>query len=65
MYSRTNNGDGTFDSRCLHCLLTVARDVRTSAKLDRLENQHVCVEKALFQLMHMQQSLTVKQQSAS
>ncbi len=51
MYSRTNNGDGSFDSRCLHCLMTVARDVDSPAKLDPVEQQHLCVEKALFQLM--------------
>jgi hypothetical protein len=65
MYSRTDNGDGTFDSRCLHCLMTVARDVHTPSKLDRLESRHICVEKALFQLMHLQQNVAVKHQRAS
>jgi hypothetical protein len=51
MYSRTNHGDGRFDSRCLHCLMTVARDVRSPAKLNSVERRHLCVEKALFQLM--------------
>jgi hypothetical protein len=65
MYSRTNNGDGTIDSRCLHCLMTVARDVHTPAQLSRLESRHICVEMALFQLMQMQQSVAGKQQRAS
>jgi hypothetical protein len=65
MYSRTDNGDGTFDSRCLHCLMTVARDAHTPAQLSRLESRHICVEMALFQLMHMQQSLVGKQQRVS
>ena len=65
MYSRMDNGDGTFNSRCLHCLMTVARDLRTPAQLTRMESRHICVEKALFQLMQMQQNLAAKQQRAS
>jgi hypothetical protein len=65
MYSRTDNGDGSFNSRCLHCLMTVASDVRTPAKLDRMESHHICVEKALFQLLQMQPNLSAKQQRAS
>lgn len=65
MYSRTDNGDGTFNSRCLHCLMTVARDVRTPAKLDSMEKRHICVEKALFQLLQVQQRMDVEQQRAS
>ena len=63
MYSRTENGDGTLNSRCLHCLMTIASDVRSSAELDRVERRHVCVEKALFQLMHLQQDMVQKQRA--
>ena len=63
-YSRTDNGDGTFNSRCLHCLMTVASDVRSQAKLDRVERGHICVEKALFELLRMQMN-QVSHQEAS
>jgi hypothetical protein len=60
MYSRTENLDGSFNSRCLHCLLTVASDVRTPAKLNQLERKHLCVEKALFELMHAQRPMETR-----
>ena len=52
MYSRTRNLDGSVNSRCLHCLMTIASGVRTPAKLNRLERKHLCVEKALNELMN-------------
>jgi hypothetical protein len=64
MYYRTDNGDGSFDSRCLHCLKTVARDVRSPAKLNLVERRHICVEMALFQLMHLQQNMAPKQRAS-
>jgi hypothetical protein len=51
MYSRTQNENGTFNTRCLDCLLTVATSVETQEELDRLEMQHMCPEKALAQLL--------------
>ena len=60
MYSHTTNIDGSFNSRCLHCLMTIASDVRSPAKLDRLEQRHLCVEKALFQLMAAQKPMEVR-----
>jgi hypothetical protein len=51
MYSRTQNENGTFNTRCLDCLLTVATSVETEEDLERLEFQHMCPEKALAQLL--------------
>ena len=51
MYSRTQNENGTFNARCLHCLLTVATSVETEEELERLELKHMCPEKALAQLL--------------
>lgn len=51
MYRRSDNGDGTYDSRCLHCLMTVARDLRSEGQLSGAERRHICVEKALFELL--------------
>ena len=51
MYSRTQNENGTFNTRCLDCLLTVATSVETDEELERLEFGHMCPEKALAQLL--------------
>lgn len=51
MYSRTQNENGTLNTRCLDCLLTVATSVETEEELERLELQHMCPEKALAQLL--------------
>ena len=51
MYSRTQNENGTFNTRCLDCLLTVATSVETEEELERLEVHHLCPEKALSQLV--------------
>ncbi len=51
MYSRTQNENGTFNTRCLDCLLTVATSVETEEELELLEVRHMCPEKALAQLL--------------
>jgi hypothetical protein len=51
MYSRTQNENGTYNTRCLHCLLTVASAVLTSEELDRIELRHICPERALAELL--------------
>lgn len=51
MYSRTQNENGTYSSRCLDCLLTIALYVETEKELDAREAHHMCPEKALAQLM--------------
>ena len=47
MYSRTQNENGTYNTLCLFCYMTVASAVETPEDLDRLEARHVCPEKAL------------------
>lgn len=51
MYSRTQNDNGSYNTRCLDCFLTVASAVETERELDRIEMNHVCPEKALSQLL--------------
>lgn len=51
MYSRTQNENGTFNTRCLDCLLTVATAVESEDALNRLESHHLCPERALAQLV--------------
>lgn len=51
MYSRTQNENGTFNTRCLYCLLTVATSLETEQELDRVETHHICPERALAELV--------------
>jgi len=51
MYSRTQNDNGSFNTRCLDCFRTVASCVETEKELERVEVHHMCPEKALAQLM--------------
>ena len=51
MYNRTQNDNGTYNTRCLDCLLTVATSVETAEDLERLEAHHMCPERALSELL--------------
>jgi hypothetical protein len=62
MYSRTQNENGSFNTRCLDCFMTIASCVETSKELDELETRHICPEKALAQLL--KQEIAREAQSA-
>ena len=47
MYSRTLNENGTLNSRCLYCFMTIGSAIETDAELARIETKHVCPEKVL------------------
>jgi hypothetical protein len=51
MYSHTQNENGTYNTRCLYCFMTVASDVESNEDLNRLEARHVCPERALSELL--------------
>lgn len=51
MYSRTQNENGTYNTRCLDCMMTVASWVETEDDLEQLELHHMCPERALSQLL--------------
>jgi len=51
MYSRTQNENGTFNTRCLYCLLTVATAVESEEDLKIVEAHHICPERALAELV--------------
>lgn len=51
MFSHTQNENGTYNTRCLHCFMTIASSVESLEKLERVEAQHVCPEKALADLL--------------
>jgi hypothetical protein len=54
MYNRTQNENGTYNTRCLYCFLTVASAVETEAQLDKLETRHICPERALAELLEQE-----------
>ena len=51
MYSRTQNENGTYNTRCLYCFMTIASAVETDEEMDRLEAHHICPERALAELV--------------
>jgi hypothetical protein len=60
-YHRTQNENGNHNSRCLHCLLTIARDVATEEELARREGHHLCPEKILAQMRAAEQGTLEKE----
>jgi hypothetical protein len=51
MYSRTQNDNGSYNTRCLDCFMTIASCVETDQELTALERRHICPEKALAELL--------------
>ncbi|MGD0293460.1 MAG: hypothetical protein ABSB30_06360 [Terracidiphilus sp.] len=51
MYSRTQNENGTYNTRCLYCFMTIASSVETDKELANVEARHICPERALAALL--------------
>jgi hypothetical protein len=51
MYSRTQNENGTFNTRCLYCFMTVASAVESCEDLLCCAAHHMCPERALSELL--------------
>jgi hypothetical protein len=49
MYSRTQNENGTYNSRCLYCFMTIAFSLES-------EKEHICPERALAELLAMEKA---------
>jgi hypothetical protein len=60
MYSRTQNENGTYNTRCLDCFMTVAFSVETEAGLNLIEAHHICPEKALAGLLARERSIVAQ-----
>lgn len=56
MYSHTQNENGTYNTRCLDCFMTIASSVETMEELEMLELRHMCPEKVLAELLAQEQS---------
>jgi hypothetical protein len=57
MYSRTQNENGTYNTRCLYCFMTIASSVETDKELVRLESRHICPERALAKLLEQEKAV--------
>jgi hypothetical protein len=57
MYSRTQNENGTYNTRCLYCFMTVAFAVETDQELARVESRHICPERALAELLEQEKAI--------
>jgi hypothetical protein len=60
MYSRTQNDNGSYNTRCLNCFMTIASSVETEHELDALEARHICPEKALADLLAQEKAIGAK-----
>jgi len=60
MYNHTQNENGTYNTRCLSCFMTVASAMETEREFDALESRHICPEMALAGLHAQEKSLTAK-----
>lgn len=56
MYSHTQNENGSYNTRCLHCFMTVATAVETEGELNSLEARHICPEMVLADLLNREKS---------
>ena len=56
MYNRTQNDNGTYNTRCLFCFMTIASSVELAGELDRLERSHICPERALTELLEQERA---------
>jgi hypothetical protein len=56
MYSRIQNENGTYNTRCLFCFMTIASSVETDQELDQLEQRHICPERALAELLELEKA---------
>jgi hypothetical protein len=57
MYNRSQNENGTFNTRCLYCFMTIASSVETEREMDRLEQRHICPERALAELLELEKAI--------
>ena len=54
MFSHTQNENGTYNTRCLYCFMTIASAVESEATLETLEAHHICPEMALAQILEQE-----------
>jgi hypothetical protein len=56
MYNRSQNENGTYNTRCLYCFMTIASSVETEKEMEKLEARHICPERALAELLELEKA---------
>lgn len=51
MYSHTQNENGTYNTRCLYCFMTIASAQESEQDLAHIEEHHLCPERILSDLL--------------
>lgn len=51
MYNRTQNENGTYNTLCLHCFMTVASALESNDDMERVEAKHMCLERMISELV--------------
>jgi hypothetical protein len=62
MYSRSQNENGTYNTRCLYCFMTIASSVELETEMEKLEARHICPERALAELMELEKAVVSRAQ---
>lgn len=57
MYSHTQNENGTYNTRCLDCFMTIASSIETEAELHVVEGRHICPEMVLAGLFEQEKAI--------
>jgi hypothetical protein len=65
MYNRTQNDNGSYNTRCLDCFMTISSSVETEEELIECETKHVCPEKALADLLALERLIEADPQCGS
>ncbi|MFZ1084259.1 MAG: hypothetical protein WAN35_04770 [Terracidiphilus sp.] len=60
MYNRTQNENGTYNTRCLYCFLTIAFALESEKDLAEAEAKHICPERALAELLAMEKAIEAR-----
>lgn len=56
MYQHMQNENGSYNTRCLDCFMTIAFCVESEEELEQVEAKHLCPEKALAQLLAIERA---------
>lgn len=51
MFSHTQNENGTYNTRCLYCFMTIASAIESQEAMETVEAHHLCPERALSELL--------------
>lgn len=58
MFSHTQNDNGTYNTRCLYCFMTIASSLVSIRDVELIETQHICPERALAELLAQHRLVT-------